>query len=52
VDPDTAAELVRATHRAARAAEQVTAALRWLLHAALAIVPLDLAHLIVRLAGW
>jgi hypothetical protein len=52
MDRDTAAELVRATHRAARAMEGVAATLRRLLRAVVGLALLGLAHLIVRLAGW
>jgi hypothetical protein len=51
VDPDTAAELVRATHRAACAVERTAAVLRWLLCAVAALALLHLAHLVAHLAG-
>ena len=48
MDPDTAAELVRATHRVARALERATATLRRLPYAAVALALLNLAHLVAR----
>jgi hypothetical protein len=51
MDPGTAAELVRATHRTARAVERAAAMLRLLLYAVAALALLSLAHLVAHLAG-
>jgi hypothetical protein len=51
MDPDTAAELVRATHRAARAVERAATTLRWLVYGVAALALIHLAHLAAHLAG-